>query len=98
MWRGEAWDLVFTTESGRPLPRYVINRAFGHRLASAGLPPQRFHDLRHTAAIFMLTKGVSLKVAQTVLGHSQIAVTANTYAHVLPELQRDAADSVGELL
>ena len=39
-----------------------------------------------------------MKVVQTVLGHSQIAVTANTYAHVLPELQRDAAERVGRAL
>ena len=48
---------------------------------------QRLHDLRHAAATFMLSQGVSLKVAQTVLGHSQIAVTANTYRHVTPEFQ-----------
>ena len=35
----------------------------------------------------MLSQGVSLKVAQTVLGHSQIAVTANAYSHVTPEFQ-----------
>ena len=40
----------------------------------------------------MLSQGVPLKVTQTVLGHSQIAVTANTYSHVMPELQRDAAE------
>lgn len=54
--------------------------------------------MRHAAATFMLSEGVPLKVAQTVLGHSQIAVTANTYSHVMPELQRDAAERVGDLL
>jgi site-specific recombinase XerD len=46
----------------------------------------------------MLTQGISLKVVQTILGHSQIAVTANTYAHVLPKLQREAAERIGQAL
>ncbi len=46
----------------------------------------------------MLTKGVPLKVVQKVLGHSQIGVTANIYGRVMPELQREAAEKVGELL
>ena len=64
----------------------------------AGLRPFRFHDLRHATATYMLSEGIPLKVIQRVLGHSQIAVTANTYAHVMPELQGDAAERVGDLL
>ena len=90
-WTGNAWDLIFTTEAGDPLSATAVTRAFQKALRAAGLPRQRFHDLRHAAATFMLSQGVPLKAAQTVLGHSQIAVTANTYSHVMPELQRDAA-------
>jgi hypothetical protein len=32
------------------------------------------------------------------LGHSQISLTLNTYSHVLPTLQRDAADRMNQLL
>ena len=64
----------------------------------AGLRTFRFHDLRHATATYMLSQGVPLKVIQLVLGHSQIGVTANIYAHVMPELQRDAVERVGELL
>ena len=46
----------------------------------------------------MLVQGVPLRVVQEVLGHANITVTANTYTHVLPELQRDAADRMGALL
>ena len=97
-WTGNAWDLVFATEAGGPLYGTAITRRFQQALQVAGLPRQRFHDLRHAAATFMLSQGVPLKVTQTVLGHSQIAVTANTYSHVMPELQRDAAERVGALL
>ena len=75
-----------------------MSRSFRRLVDRAGLPRQRFHDLRHAAATFMLTKGVPLKVVQKVLGHSQIGVTANIYGHVMPELQREAAEKVGELL
>ena len=53
------------------------------------------HDLHRVTATFMLTRGVPLRVAMEVLGHSQIHVTANTHTHIMPELKRDAANRVG---
>ena len=53
---------------------------------------------RHAAASFMLAQGVPLRVAQEVLGHSTIAVTADLYSHLAPTATRDATDRVGELL
>ncbi len=94
----DSWGLVFTTEAGEPLDATKVTRRFQAILEKAGLPRQRFHDLRHAAATYMLSQGVPLRVAMEMLGHSQIAVTANTYSHVLPELQRDAAERVGALL
>jgi integrase len=67
-------------------------------LRREGLPHMRFHDLRHATATYMLGEGVELKVVQQVLGHAQIGVTANTYAHVVPALQRDAARRLGNVL
>jgi integrase len=54
------------------------------------------HDLRHTCATLLLAQGVPARVVMEILGHSQIAVTMNTYTHVLPELQRAAADRMDE--
>jgi|SRR5579875_1276559 len=91
---GPAWQesgLVFTSAHGTPLdPRNVV-RHFHGLLAQAGLPPKRFHDLRHTAASLLLAEGVDIRVVQQILGHSQIALTANLYAHVMPVLLKDAA-------
>jgi integrase len=97
-WEGDAWRLVFATERGEPLSPCQLTRRFQAALRAAGLPRQRFHDMRHAAASFMLSQGVPLRVAMEVLGHSQIAVTANTYSHVMPEIQRDAMERVGILL
>lgn len=67
-------------------------------LKEAGLPDIRFHDLRHTAATLMLKQGVHPKVVQERLGHSDISLTLNTYSHVLPSMQEEAADKMDELL
>jgi integrase len=63
-----------------------------------GLPRQRFHDLRHATATYMLASGADLRVVMEVLGHSQIHVTANTYAHIRTETTRLAAEAVDALL
>lgn len=97
-WEGNQWHLIFTTMAGKPLSGAVVTHRFQEILAAAGLPRQKFHDLRHAAASFMLVQGVAMRVVMEVLGHSSIAVTANTYSHVMPALQRDATDSVGKLL
>jgi integrase len=69
----------------------ALQKWFKDFLTAAGLPAMRFHDLRHSCASLMLLQGVPARAVMATLGHSQIAVTMNTYAHVLPELQAEAA-------
>jgi integrase len=81
----ELWhesDLVFTTAIGTPVHPRNDYRAFQRILADAHLRRIRLHDLRHTAASFLLAQGVPARVVMEVLGHSQISVTLNTYSHV----------------
>ena len=89
---------VFTTRDGQPLDGGNVTRDFKKLLAAAGLPPLRFHDLRHSCASFLLAQGVSPRVVMEILGHSQISLTMNTYAHVLPSLQTEAAHRMNALL
>lgn len=56
------------------------------------LPQIRFHDLRHTHATELLKAGVHPKIVSERLGHSGIRITLDTYCHVLPTLQKDAAE------
>ena len=65
-------------------------RALNHLPARAEPPGFRFHDLRRTAASLPVAQGVHPRVVMEILGHSQIALTMSTYAHVLPENQREA--------
>lgn len=101
LWAGSIWTdsgLVFTNRTGGPTQaRHVIHQ-FHHELRKAGLPHHRFHDLRHSCATLLLVQGVSPRVVMEILGHSEIALTMNTYSHVVPELQREAADRMESVL
>jgi len=77
--------------------RRVLND-FKKALTEAGLPERRFHDARHTAATLLLAQGVSPRTVMEVLGHSQIILTMNTYAHVMPTMLEDAADKMDAIL
>ena len=98
-WESEEWgDLVFPDELGRPLSGFHVLRRFRSLLELAGLPPMRYHDLRHGAASLMAAQGVLARVAMELLGHSQIATTMNVYTHVTPQDQREASAKVSEAI
>lgn len=99
---GEEWQefgLVFTTRNGTPIePRNLI-RHFKRTLTKAHLPTTtRFHDLRHSCATLLIAQDVHPRVVMEILRHSQISTTMNTYAHVLPRIQRDATSKVEALI
>jgi len=97
-WHDDPRDLVFVSTVGTPLDGITVTRRFQALLKSAGLPHQRFHDLRHAAASMMLTQGVAARVVMETLGHSQISLTLGTYSHVSPALGRAAAERMNDLL
>ena len=77
--------LVFPSLVGTPLSRYNLTRSFKALLKRAGLPhATRFHDLRHTCATLLLGAGYNGKFVQELLGHATIAITLDTYSHVMP--------------
>jgi integrase len=90
--------LVFASLTGQPLDDSNVRRSFARIVADAGLPRLRFHDLRHTAATLMLRAGVHPKVVSERLGHATVGLTLDIYSHVLPDLQRDAAQLMDGLL
>ena len=76
----------------------LTQRSFSSLLAKAGPPQIRFHDLRHTCATILLSKGVHAKFVQELLGHATIAITLHTYSHVLPAMSSSTADAMDETL
>jgi integrase len=94
----EAVDLVFKTTSGQPINSDSLARQLKLIVGLAGLPRIRLYDLRHSAATIALAAGVSPKVVSEQLGHASTAFTLDTYAHVLPHMQDEAAARIEAVL
>ena len=97
---GDAWeehDYVFCTAAGKHLhPGHDVLEELKKLLKKAGLPDIRFHDLRHSTATLLLSKGIHPKVVQEILGHSEISMTLDTYSHVLPTMQKAAMEGLND--
>jgi integrase len=89
---------VLTSAIGTPLEPRNVTRQFKALLKAAKLPDMRLHDLRHSCATLLLAQGVNPRVVTETLGHFQVSLTLNTYSHVLPALQRDAAARMNAVL
>lgn len=97
---GDAWQehwLVFPSSIGTPIEPRNVNRRWDELRKRAGLDWLRLHDLRHGYATFLVAKRVPPRAIMEALGHAEIGVTMNTYAHVLPELRQETADAIDEL-
>jgi integrase len=98
---GGGWhdlDLVVTREDGHWIHPDWITELFRRHGRDAGLPHIRLHDLRHTHATLLLEAGANPKVVSERLGHHSVAFTLDTYAHVLPGMQAEAAQSFSDLV
>ena len=87
---------MFADPQGRPIFDSPVQRAFYALAEQAGLGHVRIHDLRHTAATLMLRADVNPKVVSERLGHATVSITLDTYSHVLPDLQREAAAAMDD--
>jgi integrase len=95
----ENQGLVFATERGTLVnPTNFRKRTFVPLLRKAGLLTIRFHDLRHTCATLLLSRNVNPKIVSEMLGHATIAITLDTYSHVLPTMQDGAARALEDML
>ncbi|WP_075980811.1 site-specific integrase [Bacillus massilinigeriensis] len=93
-----ALDLVFAQKNGKPIQSPEMARDYRKVVKSTNLPYIRFHDLRHTHATLLFQQGIHPKVVSERLGHSTIGITMDTYTHVLPNMQKEAADQFEQLL
>ncbi|BCJ28282.1 site-specific integrase [Actinocatenispora sera] len=91
-------DLLFTWEDGRPIHPDVVRQRFHRMAAACGLPRIRLHDVRHSYATAALKAGVHPAVVSRRLGHASEAFTMSVYTHVLPGMDRDAADTIANLI
>ncbi|OPH60309.1 hypothetical protein BC351_17580 [Paenibacillus ferrarius] len=89
---------LICTKKGRPYLKKNFRDIWIRLLAKTGLRTIRFHDLRHTCASLLLGLGVHPKVVQERLGHSSVQITLDTYSHLAPNMQQDAANALQNLL
>jgi integrase len=75
-----------------------FSRWFEQHAPAAGLPKIRLHDVRHSYATAALAAGIPAKIVSERLGHANIAITMDTYSHVLPGLDEQAAGTIAQLI
>jgi integrase len=92
---GSLWQdygLIFCTHGGKTLDSHNVARtSFKPLLKRAELPDIRFHDLRHTCATLLLSRGHHPRLVQELLGHSSVALTLDRYSHVMPGMGEQTA-------
>jgi integrase len=93
-----ASEHVFASSRGTPLDARDVARTFQRAMAAAGLPRQRFHDTRHAYATALLESGIDLGVVSKLLGHANLATTADVYAHLTPAMGDKAVERIDVIL
>lgn len=89
---------VLFKDNGEPFHPDSLTQKWERFVAKHGLPPIRLHDLRHSNATAMIAAGINPKIVQHRLGHANVSITLNTYTHVLPEMDQEAADKLNNVL
>lgn len=91
-------EYVLPSPNGGPISPDSVNNMLHRVLDRAGIPRVRFHDMRHTFATLALQNGVDIKTVSGMLGHFSAGFTLDTYAHVTTAAQKEAAETMGNVL
>lgn len=96
----EELDLVFASQDGTPFKDINLGKRYFKQIAkAAGLSSDlTLYSLRHTCATLLLSANVNPKIVSERLGHSSVAITLDTYSHVLPNMQQDATEKITSIL
>lgn len=100
---GSEWDSRYNLVFANPWGRFIDSKHFSvsvfrRVLRRAGIPYIKFHNLRHTVATQLLSRGVNVKVVSELLGHANVSITLRIYAHVLPHMQDTAIEVMEDVL
>ncbi|WP_432650430.1 tyrosine-type recombinase/integrase, partial [Huintestinicola sp.] len=81
-------DYLLRSAVGGPAEPKTMQETFKRILKAAGVADANFHSLRHTFATRAIEKGADVKTLSVLLGHSDVNIALNRYAHVLDEQKR----------
>ena len=84
--------MVFLSEAGTLLNESNVRKRYARILRSLDIPYVKFNAWRHTFATDLLENGIHPKIAQTLLGHSEMRTSMEIYSHVLPNMTREAIE------
>ena len=90
--------LVFSQEDGSAYRPESLTRMWARFTEKHNLKHIRFHDLRHSCATALLEAGVDPKTVQNRLGHADISMTMNIYAHCTKNMDRNATQKLDSLI
>ncbi len=94
---GEAYDdqgFVFAREDGRPINLDALSHTFRATVKDTRFEKFDVHGIRHSHASQLIKSGINIKTISERLGHSTIVITLDTYGHLLPGMDREAASVV----
>ncbi|HVC81490.1 MAG TPA: site-specific integrase, partial [Chloroflexota bacterium] len=91
-------DPVFASAVGTSIEPRNASARFDALVARSGVQRISFHGMRHTHATLLLLSGINVKIVSERLGHASIAITLDTYAHLLPGMQESAAEAMQKAL
>lgn len=97
-WQNWGPSLVFPSAVGTPIVPRNLTRHYKKLIQRAEVPERRFHDLRHTCASLLLAEGIEAAIVSRVLGHASIAITVDTYMHLMPQTRRQVATVMSGVL
>ena len=86
-------DWICGEEDGQHVNPHLLTIYFARLMRELGLK-HTLHGLRHTHATALLAAGIPVKVISERLGHASVTLTQDVYAHVLPTMQREAAEKM----
>ena len=89
---------MFEAVRGHYLDPDHASKLFKSVASKAGLEGWHLHELRHSAATFLISNGVTLEHVSKLLGHSSIRITSDVYSHLATEHFRSATDAIGSYL
>lgn len=95
---GQDGELPFVWPDGTALHPDTLTALFAKHIGAAGLSRIRLHDVRHSSATAALRAGISPKIVSERLGHTNVAFTIQTYVHVIPGMDAEAADQIASLI